>query len=141
MATTRTARAEWQGSLTEGKGQVRLESSGAGTFDVSWAARAEQPGGQTSPEELIAAAHAACFCMALSNGLAKAGHPPERLEVRADVGFQPGQGITGVELTVRGSVSGIDADTFKGHAEEAKSGCPVSEALAVPISLQAEFAG
>ena len=101
MATTRTATTNWQGSLMEGSGAVQLQLSGLGTYDVTWASRAEDPAGRTSPEELIAAAHSSCFSMALSNGLAKAGNPPEALETKADVTFQPGEGITGIHLTVR----------------------------------------
>src|ERR687890_2726168 len=103
MATTRVATAHWEGSLLEGAGKVSLDSSGLGTYDVTWASRAEDPAGRTSPEELIAAAHSSCFSMALSNGLAKAGTPPETLETRAEVTFQPGEGITGIHLTVRGT--------------------------------------
>lgn len=136
MATTRTAAGEWHGSLTEGSGRVTLESSGLGSFDVTWASRAEQPEGRTSPEELIAAAHASCFSMALSGGLTKAGHPPTSLNTRAEVDFQPGEGITGIRLRVSGDVSGLDADGFREAAEAAKVGCPVSKALAaVPITL------
>jgi osmotically inducible protein OsmC len=138
MATTRTSTTTWTGGLTDGSGRVVLESSGVGTFDVSWPARAEQPGGKTSPEELIAAAHSACFSMALSNGLGKQGTPPERLETRAEVDFQPGQGITQIRLAVRGTVPGIDAPEFTKAAEEAKANCPVSKALAgVDITLDA----
>jgi osmotically inducible protein OsmC len=129
MATTRNATTEWQGSLMEGKGQVTLESSGLGTYDVTWASRAQDPEGRTSPEELIAAAHSSCFSMALSNGLAKAEHPPERLRTSAAVTFQPGEGITGVVLTVRGVVPGLDEATFVSLAEDAKVNCPVSKAL------------
>jgi lipoyl-dependent peroxiredoxin len=129
MATTRTARTHWEGSLMEGAGQVTLDSSGLGTYDVTWASRAEEPQGRTSPEELIAAAHSSCFSMALSNGLAKAGNPPQALDVRADVDFQPGKGITGIHLTVVGAVDGITAEDFAAAAEEAKKNCPVSQAL------------
>jgi osmotically inducible protein OsmC len=136
MATTRAAAGEWHGSLTEGSGRVTLESSGVGTFDVTWASRAEQPEGRTSPEELIAAAHASCFSMQLSGGLTKAGHPPTTLNTRAEVDFQPGEGITGIRLRVSGDVPGLDAEGFREAAEAAKVGCPVSKALAaVPISL------
>jgi osmotically inducible protein OsmC len=139
MATTRRASAEWHGSLLEGRGRTTLDSSGLGTFDVTWASRAEEPNGLTSPEELIAAAHAACFSMALSNGLAKAGHPPTTLNTRTEVDFQPGEGITGIRLWVSGDVPGMDADGFREAAEAAKEGCPVSQALkAVPISLTVE---
>jgi lipoyl-dependent peroxiredoxin len=129
MATTRTANAHWEGSLIEGAGTVSLDSSGLGSHDVTWAARTEEPGGKTSPEELIAAAHAACFSMALSHGLAGDGTPPQSLDTRADVDFQPGEGITGVAITVRGRVEGIDNATFVKAAEAAKVGCPVSQAL------------
>ncbi|HEU4355961.1 MAG TPA: OsmC family peroxiredoxin [Actinomycetota bacterium] len=135
MATTRIATGEWHGSLLEGSGTVTLESSGVGRFDVTWASRAEDPEGRTSPEELIAAAHAACFSMALSSGLAKAGHPPTTLNTRAEVDFQPGEGITGVRLWVKGDVPGLDEAGFREAAEAAREGCPVSKALAVPISL------
>jgi lipoyl-dependent peroxiredoxin len=139
MATTRSATGEWHGSLIEGGGRVTLESSGLGTFDVTWASRAEQPEGRTSPEELIAAAHAACFSMSLSSGLSKAGHPPTTLNTRAEVDFQPGEGITGVRLRVSGEVPGMDASGFREAAEFAKAGCPVSKALAaVPITLTVE---
>src|SRR3982750_2165953 len=110
MATTRTASTHWEGSLFEGAGKTTFDSSGVGTFDGSWASRAEEANGKTSPEELIAAAHSACFSMALSNGLAKAGTPPDTLETKADVTFQPGEGITGIHLTVRGTVPGVTAE-------------------------------
>jgi osmotically inducible protein OsmC len=136
MATTRIATGEWHGSLLEGSGRVNLESSGLGTFDVTWASRAEDPEGRTSPEELIAAAHAACFSMALSSTLAKGGTPPTTLETRAEVDFQPGEGITGVRLQVAGDVPGLDDDGFRVAAEDARVNCPVSKALAaVPITL------
>lgn len=140
MATTRNATTTWQGSLMEGSGRVELESSGLGGFDVTWASRAEDPAGRTSPEELIAAAHSSCFSMALSNALAKAGTPPEKLETTAEVTFQPGQGITGIHITVRGTVPGMEADAFVEAAEGARTGCPVSQALAgTTITLDAEL--
>jgi osmotically inducible protein OsmC len=141
MATTRNATTTWQGSLLEGSGRVELQSSGIGTFEVSWPARSEEPNGKTSPEELIAAAHSSCFSMALSSGLAKAGTPPETLETSAAVTFQPGEGITGIHLTVRGQVPGISADDFVAAAEAAKGGCPVSQALTgTTITLDASLA-
>ena len=141
MATTRTSKTHWEGSLMEGAGTVSLESSGLGTYDVSWPARAEEPNGKTSPEELIAAAHSACYSMALSNGLAQAGTPPQALDTQADVTFQPGTGITGIHLTVVGSVEGIDADAFAALAEDAKKNCPVSAALTgTTITLTASLA-
>ncbi|MFP5253619.1 MAG: OsmC family protein [Actinomycetes bacterium] len=142
MATTRTAKTHWEGPLLEGgSGRVSLESSGLGTFDVSWPRRTEAPEGNTSPEELIAAAHSSCFSMALSNILAKGGTPPQALDVRADVSFQPGEGITGSHLTVVGRVEGLDEDGFKEAAEQAKTGCPVSQALTgTTITLEASLA-
>jgi osmotically inducible protein OsmC len=142
MATTRTANAHWEGSLLEGAGTVSLDSSGLGSYDVTWAARTEEPNGKTSPEELIAAAHAACFSMALSHGLAGDGTPPQALDTRADVGFQPGEGITGVAITVRGRVEGIDNAAFVEAAEAAKVGCPVSQALTgTTITVDAALVG
>ena len=127
----RTAHVTWTGSLTEGGGTIDSVGSGAfGPLDVTWVARTEEPGGKTSPEELIAAAHASCFSMALSGGLAKAGHAPERLETSATVTFVPGTGITKSALRVRGTVPGMDEAAFVEAAEAAKNGCPVSKALA-----------
>ena len=141
MATTRTATTTWHGSLLEGSGRVELESSALGGFDVTWASRAEEPAGRTSPEELIGAAHSSCFSMALSSALAKAGTPPETLETTAEVTFQPGQGITGIQLTVRGQVPGISPEDFVVAAEGAKQGCPVSKALTgTTITLDATLA-
>ena len=136
--TTRTATAQWHGSLFDGSGRVSLDSSGIGTYDVSWPARAEEPNGLTSPEELIAAAHASCYCMALSLELGKAETPPESIRARAEVTFVPGTGITTSHLTVQATVPGISADDFAAAAEAAKVGCPVSQALTgVEISLDA----
>jgi lipoyl-dependent peroxiredoxin len=136
MTTTRSAQSEWQGSLMEGSGRVTFTSSGLGTFDTSWPSRAEEANGKTSPEELIAAAHATCFSMAFSHALAQAGTPPTRLDVSAEVDFKPGTGITQIRLHVTGEVPGIDEKAFAVAAEGAKDGCPVSQALsAVPISL------
>ena len=139
----RTATVTWSGSLMEGAGTIESVGSGAfGPLDVTWASRAEDSNGRTSPEELIAAAHAACFSMALSHALAQAGSPPERLETSATVTFVPGTGITKSALTVRASVSGMDEATFLETAEGARVGCPVSKALAaVPeITLDAALA-
>ena len=138
--TTRTATNHWEGDLLTGNGQVTLESSGVGTFDVSWPSRAEEANGKTSPEELIAAAHSSCFNMAFSGALAKAGTPPTSLDTTAAVTFVPGTGITGVVLSVVGAVPGMSAEDFQAAAEGAKEGCPVSQALkAVPISLEASL--
>lgn len=141
MPTTRTASTRWEGTLFEGAGKVTLDSSGLGTYDVSWPARAEDPSGKTSPEELIAAAHSSCFSMAFSNGLAKNDTPATSLDTSADVELTPGTGITGIKLTVRGVVEGIDEAKFVELAEAAKAGCPVSQALAgVEITLDAALA-
>jgi lipoyl-dependent peroxiredoxin len=131
MATERKAEVVWLGDLMSGGGTVESVTSGAiPPLEVSWASRSEEPNGKTSPEELIAAAWASCFSMALSAGLARGGNPPERLETSATVTFQPGEGITKGALTVRGTVPGIDADAFAEAAEAAKQNCPVSKALA-----------
>jgi lipoyl-dependent peroxiredoxin len=141
MATVRTADAHWEGSLFEGQGEVELVSSGLGHFEVTWADRAEQPAGNTSPEELIAAAHSACFNMALSNGLAQGGNPPTSLDTRADVTFQAGEGITGIRLSVTGVVPGITAEQFQAAAEDARKNCPVSKVITgTTISLEATLA-
>ncbi|EGD40449.1 putative osmotically inducible protein (OsmC) [Nocardioidaceae bacterium Broad-1] len=141
MATTRTATTVWEGSLFEGAGKVTLDSSGLGTYDVTWVARSQEPSGKTSPEELIAAAHSSCFSMAFSNGLADNGTPPTSLETSAEVEFTPGKGITGIKLTTRGVVEGLDNETFVSLAEAAKAGCPVSQALAgTTITLDAALA-
>lgn len=141
MATTRNATAHWEGTLMEGSGRVNLDSSGLGTFDVTWPSRAEEPNGRTSPEELIAAAHSACYSMAFSHGLAGAGTPATSLDVTAAVTFQPGEGITGIHLTVFGTVPGISAEDFLAAAEAAKVGCPVSKALTgTTITLDAALA-
>lgn len=140
MATTRNASAHWEGSLIDGAGQVTFGSSDLGTHDVTWASRATEADGRTSPEELIAAAHATCFSMALSNALATGGNPPDSLDTTAAVTFQPGTGITGIALTVKGAVPGLDAEQFEAAAQDAKANCPVSQALkAVPITLEASF--
>ena len=145
MATERRAEVVWQGSLLEGSGMVDSTTSGAfGGLGVTWKARSEdEHGGQTSPEELIAAAHAACFSMALSGGLARAETPAEELRTSATVTFQPGEGITRIALSVEGRVPGIDGVAFEEAAKAAKENCPVSKALAgVPeISLEAQLVG
>ncbi|MFJ2849058.1 OsmC family protein [Streptomyces rubiginosohelvolus] len=141
MSTTRQAHTVWEGNLIEGKGVVTFDSSGIGEYDVSWPSRSEAANGKTSPEELIAAAHSSCFSMALSHGLAGAGTPPTRLETKADVTFQPGTGITGIHLTVEGTVPGLDEAAFVKAAEDAKANCPVSQALTgTTITLSASLA-
>jgi osmotically inducible protein OsmC len=140
MATTRNATTHWEGSLLEGKGQVTLESSGKGTFDVTWASRANEADGRTSPEELIAAAHSSCFSMAFSSALAKNDTPPASLDTSAAVTFQPGEGITGIHLTVKGSVPGLSAEQFAEMADAASKNCPVSKALTgTTITLDASL--
>jgi osmotically inducible protein OsmC len=141
MATTRTANTHWEGNLLEGKGTVSLSSSNIGTYDVSWPARSEEPGGKTSPEELIAAAHSACYSMAFAHGLAGKGYTVASLDTKADVTFQPGEGITAIKLTVHASVPGLSEEDFRAAAEDAKQNCPVSKALSgVPdISLDAQL--
>jgi osmotically inducible protein OsmC len=136
MATTRNARAHWEGTLLEGQGTVEMTSSGIGTYPITWASRAESANGKTSPEELIAAAHASCFSMALSNGLAKTGNPAISLNTSVEVDFQPGVGITEIRIALSGEAENLDAEGFLAAAEDAKANCPVSKALAaVPIKL------
>jgi lipoyl-dependent peroxiredoxin len=140
---TRTARTAWNGTLQEGSGQVELTSSKVGTYEVSFPKRAaEDAGGTTSPEELIAAAHSSCYAMQLSALVAQAGGTPQSLDVQADVTLGPdpagGFRITGIKLTVRGEVDGLDAAGFAEAANAAKAGCPVSKALTgVEITLDA----
>ena len=140
---TRTARTAWTGSLQQGSGQVELVSSGVGTYEVSFPKRAaENADGTTSPEELIAAAHSSCYAMQLSALVADAGGTPQSLDVTADVSLGPdpagGFRLTGIALTVRGEVDGLDADGFANAAQAAKQGCPVSKALTgVDITLDA----
>ncbi len=141
VATTRTAHTVWEGNLIEGNGVVTFDSSGIGQQPVSWPSRAEKANGKTSPEELIAAAHSSCFSMALSHGLTGAGTPPTKLVTSADVTFQPGEGITGIHLTVEGTVPGLDEEGFAAAAEDAKKNCPVSQALTgTTITLSAKLA-
>jgi lipoyl-dependent peroxiredoxin len=139
----RTANVSWQGDLTSGSGRIENVGSGAlGGLDVTWASRSEpEASGRTSPEELIAAAHAACFSMALSHGLAEAGTPPERLQVSATSTFVPGTGITAMRLELTARVPGLDEDGLRKAAEGAKENCPVSKALAgnVEITLDARL--
>jgi osmotically inducible protein OsmC len=136
MATISRADATWEGDLVSGHGVVTPASGAFGGLPVAWASRAESVKGKTSPEELMAAAHAACYCMAFSNGLAKAGHVPQKLDASAAVEFVPGTGITAVTLTVRGKVRGIDQAQFMTLAQEAKDGCPVSKALHGNVELR-----
>jgi lipoyl-dependent peroxiredoxin len=145
MAIERNAHATWEGDLRGGSGRFDVGSGAIRGQEVTFASRFEEPGGKTSPEELIAAAHATCFSMALAGGLAKAGHPPTRLETDAVATLDQAEGgfrITSMRLSVRGEVDGIDEQTFRAAAEEAKEGCPVSNALAdsIEITLDAALA-
>lgn len=147
MAATRTAQATWEGDLISGSGVVSAGTSRTfAALPVTWASRTESAGGRTSPEELIAAAHASCFAMALSGGLAGEGTPPQKLEVGATVTFdkvEAGWRVVSSALTVRGWVRGTDAAGFRRAAEAAKDGCPVSQALKnnVKLSVDAQLAG
>ena len=140
---TRTARTGWTGTLEQGVGKVELTSSKIGTYEVSFPKRvADDAGGSTSPEELIAAAHSACYAMALSGEIGRAGGTPQALDVQADVALGPdpagGFKLTGIKLTVRGEVDGLNAEQFAQAAQAAKEGCPISKALTgVDITLDA----
>lgn len=142
LTAVRRASATWSGDLTSGAGTVSAETTGVFTsLPVSWAARTEEPGGKTSPEELLAAAHAACYSMAFSNKLAKAGHAPDRLDVTAEVTFakeEAGWKVATSHLTVRGRVPGISEADFTSIAEDARDGCPISVALKGNVDLSVE---
>jgi lipoyl-dependent peroxiredoxin len=135
----RTASAVWQGDLFEGSGTVSAVTTGLFTdAGVTWAARTAEPGGKTSPEELLAAAHAACFCMALSNELSSRGHPPARLEVQATCSFEPGKGVTTMALDVSAEVPGVDEAGFREGLDAAVESCPVSNALRGNVDIQVD---
>ena len=141
MSVTSEATTLWFGDLPSGSGTTSLDSSDAAEFPVSWAARSQGEAGRTNPEELLGAAHSACFSMAFANGLATAGHTPESLQVTAAVTFDPAAGITGSHLLVSAKVPGISEEEFERLAAEAKENCPVSKALAgIPITLEASLA-
>ena len=144
MAATRRASAVWEGALLSGSGTVSAGTSGKfSDLPVSWGSRTEAPAGKTSPEELLAAAHASCFLMALSNNLAKAGTPADRLEASADVTFDKlngGWGVVSSALTVRGQVPNADDEAFRAAAEAAKEGCPISKALKGNVELTVDAA-
>lgn len=140
MSVTSEARTLWQGSLTEGNGHTELRSSEAASFPVTWTARSQGSEGKTNPEELLGAAHSACYSMALSHALGGEGFTADSIDVTAAVTFVPGEGVTGSHLLVQASIPGIDSDTFARFADEAKSGCPISQALAgVTITLEASL--
>jgi osmotically inducible protein OsmC len=141
MSVTSEATTQWAGTLAEGSGQIALESSNQGPFSVDWKARSEGSTSVTTPEELLGAAHSACFSMALAHALGENGTPPENIETTASVTFIPGTGITGSHLNVNATVPGLSADEFARIASEAKAGCPVSVALAgIEITLEATLA-
>ena len=142
MTAERKAEVVWSGNLLSGTGKIEFTSSGAiQGLDMTWASRSEpDEQGRTSPEELIAAAHASCFSMALSHALAEAGTPPDRLHVRATSTFVPGTGITTMRLEVRGKVEGMDEAAFRQAAEQAKETCPVSRALKGNVDIQLDAA-
>jgi lipoyl-dependent peroxiredoxin len=146
MAVERTAKAEWQGDLMSGSGTVSTETGAVRDATIKWSSRAEQADENTSPEELIAAAHASCVLMALANGLAKAGTPARQLESEATAAFDKvGDGfrMTTMRINIRGQVEGLDEDGFRQAAAEAKENCPVSQALKgnVKVSLDASLSG
>lgn len=138
MATVRSAHTVWSGNLQSGSGQVSLDTSGLGTYDVTWKARAEEAGGKTSPEELIAAAHSSCFSMAFSLALSEEGKTADRIETKAEVDFQPGEGITAIRLILNATIPDLEDADFQRIAESAKTGCPVSQALASVKSITLE---
>jgi lipoyl-dependent peroxiredoxin len=141
MAVTSEATTLWFGDLTSGKGTTSLDTSDAAEFPVSWSARSEGVAGMTNPEELIGAAHSACYSMAFSGILAGNGTPPESLQVTAAVTFQPGEGITGSHLLVSAKIAGLSDEDFERLAEQAKNDCPVSQALTgIPITIEASLA-
>jgi lipoyl-dependent peroxiredoxin len=135
----RTASAVWQGDLFSGSGTVSAVTSGLFTdAGVTWAARTDEPGGNTSPEELLAAAHAACFCMALSNELSSRGHPPARLEATATCTFEPGKGVTTMAIAITADVPGVDDAGFREGLDAAIESCPVSNALRDNVDIQVD---
>lgn len=143
MAADRSAKTTWEGDLATGSGTFSVGTGSLGPQQVSWAARTEEPGGKTSPEELLAAAHASCFSMALSGALARAGTPPSRLETEAVVTFDKVDGgwkVTRSALTVRGDVPDADEQAFRAAADDAKENCPISQALKGNVELSVDAA-
>ncbi|GAA4376710.1 OsmC family peroxiredoxin [Agromyces bauzanensis] len=140
MALTSEATTIWKGTLFEGSGDVTLDSSGLATFPVNWKARSEGVANMTNPEEMLAAAHSSCFSMALSLALAQAGHPAESIQTTAAVTFEAGKGVLGSHLLVSARVPGITEEEFEAFADGAKQNCPISQALAIPITIEAELA-
>ncbi|WP_142140367.1 OsmC family peroxiredoxin [Acidovorax sp. SLBN-42] len=140
MALTSEATTIWKGTLFEGSGDVTFDSSGVATFPVNWKARSEGVASMTNPEEMLAAAHSSCFSMALSLALAQAGHPAESIQTTAAVTFEAGKGVLGSHLLVSARVPGITEEEFEAFADGAKENCPISQALAIPITIEAELA-
>lgn len=143
MASESSASTIWEGGLTDGRGTTTTGSGTLSEVEVTWPARVDRTEGTTSPEELLAAAHATCYCMGLSHELGEAGNPPERLEASATVSFVPGEGVKSSAITVRGKVPGIDQEAFEAAADAAGKGCPISGALAgnVEITVEATLEG
>jgi lipoyl-dependent peroxiredoxin len=143
MAATSKATTTWEGDLPHGRGTTAFASGALPQIEVTWPARTERTEGTTSPEELLAAAHTSCFCMALSNELAQGGNPPERLEARTSVEFVPGEGVKSSSFVVRGRVPGLDQAGFEAAAREASQNCPISQALKgnIEISVAATLEG
>ncbi|MRG61644.1 OsmC family peroxiredoxin [Agromyces sp. CFH 90414] len=141
MAVTSESTTVWSGSLTEGSGEVALDSSKLASFPVNWKARAEGAATTTTPEELLAAAHSSCFSMALSHALTGAGHTPDSIQTTAAVTFEAGKGVLGSHLLVSARVPGLTEAEFEAFADDAKRNCPISQALAgIPITIEAELA-
>jgi lipoyl-dependent peroxiredoxin len=140
MALTSEATTVWTGTLQEGSGNVALDSSGLATFELNWKARSEGVANTTNPEEMLAAAHSSCYSMALSLALTQAGTPPESIQTTAAVTFEAGKGVLGSHLLVSARVPGITEEQFEAIAEDAKANCPISQALSIPITIEAELA-
>lgn len=138
MAVSSSATTVWEGDLAHGSGVTTPASGAFPATDVSWASRTKRAAGKTSPEELLAAAHAACYCMGLSHGLGEAGTPPDALEATATVDFVPGEGVTSSHIVVTGTVPGIDQDAFAAAAAAAAEGCPISGALKGNVAITVE---
>ena len=138
MAAESSATTIWQGDLAHGSGTTKAGSGAIPEVEVSWASRTERAADKTSPEELLAAAHASCYCMALSHELAQAGSPPDRLEATATVAFVPGEGVKSSHIVVNGRVPGIDQDRFAEAAAAAGQGCPISGALKGNVDIQVD---
>jgi osmotically inducible protein OsmC len=137
MAAESSATTTWQGSLTNGSGTTHPQSGAFPDVEVTWASRTSRSAGKTSPEELLAAAHASCYCMALSNELSQGGNEPEQLEATATVAFVPGEGVKSSHIVVRGRVPGVDEPQFEEAANSAGQNCPISAALSIPITVEA----